>query len=137
MEKVKVVFGFIELAAAVKFLWVPDLEWGLGLMPRSVVMILFIAIGIGVILYLSGIFSPLPNTAKVNQKQSRGVIGIIITFIILKQAFLLNLLVLIKIESLVFLRGPYCRSLSDLSLILRLFSTSLYVIFLFNLLYSL
>ena len=83
MEKVKVVFGFIELAAAVKFLWVPDLEWGLGLMPRSVVMILFIAIGIGVILYLSGIFSPLPNTAKVNQKQSRGVIGIIITFIIL------------------------------------------------------
>ena len=83
MEKVKVVFGFIELAAAVKFLWVPDLEWGLGLMPRSVVMILFIAIGIGVILYLAGIFSPLPNTATVNQKQSRGVIGIIITFIIL------------------------------------------------------
>ena len=83
MEKVKVVFGFIELAAAVKFLWVPDLEWGLGLMPRSVVMILFIAIGIGVILYLAGIFSPLPNTAKVNQKQTRGVIGIIITFIIL------------------------------------------------------
>ena len=83
MEKVKVVFGFIELAAAVKFLWVPDLEWGLGLMPRSVVMILFIAIGIGVILYLAGIFSPLPNTAKVNQKQSRGVIGIIITIIIL------------------------------------------------------
>mgnify|MGYP001274605744 CR=1 FL=1 len=83
MEKVKVVFGFIELAAAVKFLWVPDLEWGLGLMPRSVVMILFIAIGIGVILYLAGIFSPLSNTAKVNQKQSRGVIGIIITFIIL------------------------------------------------------
>ena len=83
MEKVKVVFGFIELAAAVKFLWVPDLEWGLGLMPRSVVMILFIAIGIGVILYLAGIFSPLPNSAKVNQKQSRGVIGIIITFIIL------------------------------------------------------
>ena len=83
MEKVKVVFGFIELAAAVKFLWVPDLEWGLGLMPRSVVMILFIAIGIGVILYLAGIFSPLSNTVKVNQKQSRGVIGIIITFIIL------------------------------------------------------
>ena len=83
MEKVKVVFGFIELAAAVKFLWVPDLEWGLGLMPRSVVMILFIAIGIGVILYLARIFSPLPNTAKVNQKQSRGVIGIIITIIIL------------------------------------------------------
>ena len=83
MEKVKVVFGFIELAAAVKFLWVPDLEWGLGLMPRSVVMILFIAIGIGVILYLAGIFSPLPNTAKVNQKQTRGVIGIIITIIIL------------------------------------------------------
>ena len=83
MEKVKVVFGFIELAAAVKFLWVPDLEWDLGLMPRSVVMVLYIAIGVGVIFYLAGIFSPLPNTSKTNQKQSRSVIGIIITFMIL------------------------------------------------------
>ena len=27
METIKIVFGFIEVAAAVKFLWVPDLEW--------------------------------------------------------------------------------------------------------------
>ena len=47
MEKLKVIFGFIELAAAVKFLWVPDLEWKIGLMPRGVVLALFLIIGIG------------------------------------------------------------------------------------------
>ena len=30
METLKISFGFIELAAAVKFLWVPDLEWNIG-----------------------------------------------------------------------------------------------------------
>ena len=30
METLKISFGFIELAAAVKFLWVPDLEWSIG-----------------------------------------------------------------------------------------------------------
>ena len=57
MEKLKVVFGFIELAAAVKFLWVPDLEWSIGLMPRSIVLGLFLLIGIALVLYLLGLYS--------------------------------------------------------------------------------
>ena len=56
MEKAKVVFGFIELAAAVKFLWVPDIEWGIGLLPRSVVLSLFLLIGLCLIAYLSNLF---------------------------------------------------------------------------------
>jgi len=46
METIKIVFGFIEIAAAVKFLWVPDLEWELGILPRNVVLAIFILIGL-------------------------------------------------------------------------------------------
>ena len=56
METLKVVFGFIEIAAAIKFLWVPDLEWGLGLLPRNIVLLLFLIIGFITILYLLGLF---------------------------------------------------------------------------------
>ena len=52
METVKLVFGFIELAAAVKFLWVPDLEWNLDFLPRNVVLAIFILIGIAQMAYL-------------------------------------------------------------------------------------
>ena len=55
MNTVKVAFGFIEVAAAIKFLWVPDLEWGIGLLPRNVVLGLFIVIGLTMIIYLLGI----------------------------------------------------------------------------------
>ena len=44
METLKIVFGFIEIAAAVNFLWVPDLEWGLGLLPRHIVLLIFVII---------------------------------------------------------------------------------------------
>ena len=56
METLKISFGFIELAAAIKFLWVPDLEWGIGLFPRNVVLIIFIVIGIALIGYLAGLY---------------------------------------------------------------------------------
>ena len=56
METVKIVFGFIELAAAVKFLWVPDLEWNLDFLPRDVVLTIFILIGIAQITYLLGFY---------------------------------------------------------------------------------
>ena len=81
MEKLKVIFGFIELAAAVKFLWVPDLEWGIGLLPRSVVLGIFLLIGIVLILYLLGLFSFQPSSQK--DKPKVGVIGIFITLIVL------------------------------------------------------
>ena len=56
METLKIVFGFIEIAAAIKFLWVPDLEWGLGLLPRNIVLTLFLIIGFIAIAYLLGFF---------------------------------------------------------------------------------
>jgi len=56
METLKIAFGFIEIAAAIKFLWVPDLEWGLGLLPRNIVLGLFIFIGLLLIGYLLGFF---------------------------------------------------------------------------------
>ena len=57
METLKIVFGFIELAAAVKFLWVPDLEWKMNLLPRNVVLAFFILIGIAQIGYLLGFYT--------------------------------------------------------------------------------
>ena len=71
MEKAKVVFGFIELAAAVKFLWVPDIEWGIGLLPRSVVLIA----------YLSNLFSF--QGPDVNDQKSISYIGIGVTLVVL------------------------------------------------------
>jgi len=56
METLKIVFGFIEIAAAVKFLWVPDLEWGLGLLPRHIVLLIFVIIFAFQIAYLLGLF---------------------------------------------------------------------------------
>ena len=81
MEKLKVVFGFIELAAAVKFLWVPDLEWGIGLMPRSIVLGLFLLIGIALILYLLGLYSFQSRSPKDRPKP--GFIGILLTLFVL------------------------------------------------------
>ena len=81
MEKAKVVFGFIELAAAVKFLWVPDIEWGIGLLPRSVVLSLFLLIGLCLIAYLSNLFSF--QGSDVNDQKSISYIGIIITLVVL------------------------------------------------------
>ena len=74
-------FGFIELAAAVKFLWVPDLEWGIGLMPRSIVMGLFLLIGIALILYLLGLYSFQSSSPKDRPKP--GFIGILLTLFVL------------------------------------------------------
>ena len=54
MNSVKIVLGFIELAAAVKFLSNADLVWGLGLISRTMgiafVLVLFFLTG----LYLLG-----------------------------------------------------------------------------------
>ena len=57
MDTVKVVFGFIEIAAAIKFLWVPDLEWGLGILERNIVLALLLTIGLLLIIYLLGGYS--------------------------------------------------------------------------------
>ena len=81
MEKAKVIFGFIELAAAVKFLWVPDIEWGFGLLPRSVVLSLFLVIGLCLIAYLSNLFSFISQNK--NNQGSISYIGVFITLLVL------------------------------------------------------
>jgi thiol:disulfide interchange protein DsbD len=84
METIKIVFGFIEIAAAIKFLWVPDLEWKLGLLPRNVVLALFIIIGILQIGYLLGFFT-IGSAEKIKPFQiGKGrVIGIVLTGLVL------------------------------------------------------
>jgi thiol:disulfide interchange protein DsbD len=84
METIKIVFGFIEIAAAVKFLWVPDLEWELGILPRNVVLALFILIGLLQIGYLFGFFT-IGSAEKIKPFQiGKGrVIGILLTGMVL------------------------------------------------------
>ena len=84
METLKISFGFIEIAAAVKFLWVPDLEWGFGLLPRNIVLLIFIIIGTALIFYLLGLYKigSAENIKPFKIGQGR-IISIIITGLIL------------------------------------------------------
>jgi len=56
METVKIGFGFLELAVAIKFLWVPDLEWGIGVLSRPVVLGLFAILVLATAAYFLGFF---------------------------------------------------------------------------------
>ncbi len=83
METLKIVFGFIELIAAIKFFWVPDLEWNIGLLPRNVVLILFIIIGIAQIAYLMGFYT-IGSSEKIKPFQiGKGrIAGIMLTILV-------------------------------------------------------
>ena len=84
METLKIVFGFIELAAAVKFLWVPDLEWKMGLLPRNVVLALFILIGIAQMAYLLGFYTFGSGKKMKPFRIGRGrFVGIVLTGLVL------------------------------------------------------
>ena len=84
METLKISFGFIEIAAAIKFLWVPDLEWGIDLLPRNIVLLIFIVIGIALILYLLG-FYKIGSAENIKPfKIGKGrIVSIVITVLIL------------------------------------------------------
>ncbi|MBA2333742.1 MAG: thioredoxin family protein [Blastocatellia bacterium] len=56
MNSVKVAMGFLEVAAAMKFISNVDLVWNWGIFTRSVVLAIWIAIGIILSLYLLGKF---------------------------------------------------------------------------------
>ncbi|MEP7214111.1 MAG: cytochrome c biogenesis protein CcdA [Acidobacteriota bacterium] len=56
MNSVKVAMGFLEVAAAMKFLSNVDLVWKWGIFTRSVVLAIWIAIGVILSLYLLGKF---------------------------------------------------------------------------------
>jgi thiol:disulfide interchange protein DsbD len=56
MNSVKVVMGFLELAAAMKFLSNADLVWRWGIFTRTVVLAVWIAIGFAIVLYILGLY---------------------------------------------------------------------------------
>ncbi len=56
MNAVKVIMGFLEIAAAMKFLSNADLVWRWGIFTREVVLAVWIAIGMFIVLYLFGLF---------------------------------------------------------------------------------
>ncbi len=56
LNSVKVVMGFLEIAAAMKFLSNADLVWRWGIFTREVVLATWVAIGVLAVLYLLGKF---------------------------------------------------------------------------------
>ena len=63
MNSIKVAMGFLEVAAAMKFISNVDLIWKWGIFTRSVVLAIWIAIGIILAFYLLGKFQ-LPHDSK-------------------------------------------------------------------------
>ncbi len=56
MNSLKVVMGFLEVAAAMKFLSNVDLVWHWGIFTRETVIAVWIACGLAVVLYVLGVF---------------------------------------------------------------------------------
>jgi thiol:disulfide interchange protein len=56
MNQMKVVMGFLEIAASMKFLSNVDLVWGWGVFTRTVVLAVWIACGTAIALYIFGLF---------------------------------------------------------------------------------
>jgi len=70
LNSVKVVMGFLEIAAAMKFLSNADMIWGWGIFTRQVVLAVWVAIGVLTVLYLLGKFrmshdAPVENVSAV------------------------------------------------------------------------
>lgn len=55
MNSVKVVMGFLEIAAAMKFLSNADLVWHVGIFTRQTVLAIWIACGVATVLYVLGL----------------------------------------------------------------------------------
>jgi thiol:disulfide interchange protein DsbD len=66
LNSVKVVMGFIEVAAAIKFLSSADLVWGWGVFNRELFLAIWIAVAVLITLYLLGHFS-LPHDSPVEK----------------------------------------------------------------------
>lgn len=63
LNSVKVIMGFLELAAAMKFISNVDLIWGLGVLSRDLFLSFWVGIGLIASIYLLGIFQ-LPHDSK-------------------------------------------------------------------------
>lgn len=64
MNSVKVVMGFLEIAAAMKFLSNADLVWRWGIFTRQVVLAVWVGIGVLTVLYVLGYFR-MPHDSRV------------------------------------------------------------------------
>lgn len=56
MNNVKVAMGFLEIAAALKFISNADLVWAWGVLPKELFLAIWIAIALLIALYLMGVF---------------------------------------------------------------------------------
>jgi thiol:disulfide interchange protein DsbD len=63
LNSVKVVMGFLEIAAAMKFLSNADLIWHWGIFTRQVVLAIWVATGVLIVLYLLGKFQTIHDTS--------------------------------------------------------------------------
>ena len=90
MNSIKVAMGFLEVAAAMKFLSNVDLVWGWGFFTRPVVLAIWIAIGIVLAIYLLGKFQ-LPHDTKPERigafRLMSAVISLAISFYLLTGLF--------------------------------------------------
>lgn len=66
LNSVKVVMGFIEVAAAIKFISSADLVWGWGVFGREFFLAIWVAVAVLITLYLLGHFS-LPHDSPVDK----------------------------------------------------------------------
>lgn len=56
MNNMKVVMGFLEIAAALKFVSNVDLVWGWGVLPREVFLAIWVGCGALIVLYVLGVY---------------------------------------------------------------------------------
>lgn len=66
MNNVKVVMGFLEIAAAIKFISNADLVWAWGIFSREVFLAIWIACATMIVLYILGLYH-LPHDSKVDR----------------------------------------------------------------------
>lgn len=76
LNSVKVVMGFLEAAAAMKFLANADLIWHWGIFTRSVVLAVWVAIGLMTVMYLLGKFQMPHDTPLATVSAGRMVLAI-------------------------------------------------------------
>lgn len=85
MNNIKVVMGFLEIAAAIKFISNADLVWGLGIMPRELFLGIWIGCGLMIAMYILGLFR-LPHDTPV---ESVGTLRILFAVFFISISFYL------------------------------------------------
>lgn len=85
LNSVKVVMGFLEIAAAMKFISNVDLVWGWGIFTREVVLATWVAVALLITLYLLGIFQ-LSHDMK---SERLGAVRVMVSLVFLSLGFYL------------------------------------------------